>query len=365
MTPMLLMVSSVAMGGYGDAVDSHPTHAEREVHLWTNAARLDPEAFNGDYAMGGCTSSQFSSDERVPKAPLMWHLDLNEAARYHSNDMDTHNFFDHDSWDGTDFGERVSGFYSGWSMIAENIAMGYPTPRSAVLTGWMCSSGHRANIMNGSLNEHGAGVVGVYYTQDFGTRSAAPDRPVAMGLHLPENPTGGVEIYADWHDDEAPLAMLAVVDGIAYEMDLVYGVDELGMYRVELETDSSCHEYFIAGVRQDDTVYRYPENGSYGWGSCSFDDAMADWFSDQADWAFGEEPGDGGGGGNGGNGNGGGPGGGDGGSDDFEDPFADGADDEADFTIGERGGCSHAGGVAGGAWLGLWALGLVARRRRS
>lgn len=41
----------------------------------------------------------------------------------------------------------------------ENIAAGYGTP-SEVMTGWMNSEGHRANILNGSFGQVGIG----YYT---------------------------------------------------------------------------------------------------------------------------------------------------------------------------------------------------------
>jgi hypothetical protein len=43
-----------------------------------------------------------------------------------------------------------------WSGAAENIAAGYTGPVS-VMAGWMGSSGHRANILDGSLREIGVG----------------------------------------------------------------------------------------------------------------------------------------------------------------------------------------------------------------
>jgi uncharacterized protein YkwD len=58
----------------------------------------------------------------------------------------------------------------GWG---ENIAYGYTTP-DAVMTAWLNSSGHRANIENASFRAVGIGVArnasGTYYwTQNFGT----------------------------------------------------------------------------------------------------------------------------------------------------------------------------------------------------
>jgi hypothetical protein len=42
-----------ARAGYGDVGDDGlPSAAERELHLWTNAARVDPAAFKADYNAG-------------------------------------------------------------------------------------------------------------------------------------------------------------------------------------------------------------------------------------------------------------------------------------------------------------------------
>jgi uncharacterized protein YkwD len=56
-------------------------------------------------------------------------------------------------------------------MRAENIAEGQQTP-AAVMTAWMNSAGHRANILDCSLTTLGVGVAtgsgGPWWTQDFG-----------------------------------------------------------------------------------------------------------------------------------------------------------------------------------------------------
>lgn len=52
---------------------------------------------------------------------------------------------------------RMAGAGYEWSAIAENIAHGYSTPAAAV-TGWMLSSGHRANILGRPYVETGAAV---------------------------------------------------------------------------------------------------------------------------------------------------------------------------------------------------------------
>jgi uncharacterized protein YkwD len=56
--------------------------------------------------------------------------------------------------------------------VAENIAMGYPTT-SAAMSGWMNSSGHRANILNRGYRRIGVAAYQsaggtIYWCQQFG-----------------------------------------------------------------------------------------------------------------------------------------------------------------------------------------------------
>ena len=58
--------------------------------------------------------------------------------------------------------------------LAENVALGYPNAETAV-QGWMNSSGHRRNILDGRVEETGIGIArssagGLYYCQVFGRR---------------------------------------------------------------------------------------------------------------------------------------------------------------------------------------------------
>src|SRR5262249_37355978 len=77
------------------------------------------------------------------------HVDrrLVAAARAHSTDMVTGNYFDHTGSDGSNFVQREerAGYTTGAS--AENIAWGYRTPQD-VVTAWINSPGHRANLLN-------------------------------------------------------------------------------------------------------------------------------------------------------------------------------------------------------------------------
>ncbi len=278
-----LLAAGTALAGYGDASNGLPTHAEREVHFWTNAVRVDPGAFADDYP---CSFGSFSSTESSPKWPLYWNEGLGAAANYHSTDMNVDGYFDHDSNDGTSWSTRIYSFYSG-STIGENIAWGYSSPYSAVVEGWMCSGGHRANIMSTSFDELGTGVSGTYYTQDFGSGSP-PARAITMGIHLPASPSGTVQFGADWAFDTGPDALFVVLDGERHDMSLYVG-DATGYsaWATEAAIGGGCHEYYFVGQSQG-LEQTFPETGSYGFGSCDFDDAGAGWLAGQIPWEVDE-----------------------------------------------------------------------------
>ncbi|MEL6344020.1 MAG: CAP domain-containing protein [Myxococcota bacterium] len=276
------VVLLVAVSGYGDVDEAgHPSWAERDVHLWTNAVRVQPDAFQREYQLGGCSMAVFSQDEQTPKGLVYYAAALNQVAREHSVDMATNSFFSHSSSDGTAMVDRVAPVY-GSRMVSENIARGYPDPKDAVLSGWMCStSGHRANIMNGAWSELGAGVSGDFYTQNFGGKSIYAPGPVAMGNHTPEMPATTVDFYADWQDDAPPKTLQVVLDGEPTDLTHVYGETDRGVYtgRALVDETLSCHAYYFRWIDADDFVGGFPQDGSYLFGDCPDDAVM--WRSEQ------------------------------------------------------------------------------------
>lgn len=89
--------------------------------------------------------------------PLTVNPLLAAAAQEHAEAMASGAFFDHRNPEtGTDPGSRVNAEGYRWSVVAENIAAGDPTP-AEVLTGWLNSPGHRANILNKDVREIGVG----------------------------------------------------------------------------------------------------------------------------------------------------------------------------------------------------------------
>lgn len=112
-----------------------------------------------------------------PPAPaLKWNCTLASAAKNHSQDMATNNFFNHSGSDGLQVWDRARNLGYDYRAIAENIAAGYADVDS-VVSGWLGSSGHCKNIMNKNYKEMGAAKVDnassnyrSYWTGVFGTQ---------------------------------------------------------------------------------------------------------------------------------------------------------------------------------------------------
>ncbi|MFT5871191.1 MAG: putative YkwD family protein/spore coat assembly protein SafA [Clostridium sp.] len=108
---------------------------------------------------------------KVGLAPLKANWELSRVARYKSQDMIDKNYFSHTSPTyGSPF-DMMKNFGIKYMSAGENIAYGQPTPAS-VMTGWMNSAGHKANILSKNYTEIGVGVAKksdgtIYWTQQF------------------------------------------------------------------------------------------------------------------------------------------------------------------------------------------------------
>jgi uncharacterized protein YkwD len=107
--------------------------------------------------------------------PVVVDPTLVRLARAHSDDMAGRAGFRHNGSDGRTPFQRMTAAGYDYSVAAENIAAGQPNAAS-VMTEWLASPGHRANIVDCRFSEIGVGVVNrpgttyvVYWTQEFGT----------------------------------------------------------------------------------------------------------------------------------------------------------------------------------------------------
>jgi uncharacterized protein YkwD len=99
-------------------------------------------------------------------APVTLDPRLAEAAQGHSQDQADQREMTHDGSDGSTVGERVTRAGYRWGGAAENVAAGTTSPER-VMTLWMDSADHRANILNCAYLHTGVARVDGWWTQVF------------------------------------------------------------------------------------------------------------------------------------------------------------------------------------------------------
>ncbi|MCC6312721.1 MAG: CAP domain-containing protein [Thermomicrobiales bacterium] len=108
--------------------------------------------------------------------------ELGAAADYHSQDMATHNYFDHTLSDGSDPGTNIHNFGYRGDTWGENIAAGMASADEAMVN-WQNSPGHNAAMLDPAYSEIGIGryyeansEYGWYWTTTFGGDDSRGDR---------------------------------------------------------------------------------------------------------------------------------------------------------------------------------------------
>ncbi|MET8829269.1 CAP domain-containing protein [Streptomyces sp. NPDC004610] len=127
-----------------------------------------------DLARTAAEVTELTNRERVRAGlrPLAPDGVLAAAAQAHSADMVARDFYSHTAPDGSKPWDRAAAAGSRHRSIGENIACGQRSA-SEVVTGWMNSPGHRANILKPDFTHIGIGFAGggrsgTYWTQLFG-----------------------------------------------------------------------------------------------------------------------------------------------------------------------------------------------------
>jgi uncharacterized protein YkwD len=120
-------------------------------------------------------------------------VSLEKAADWKAQDMAVRAYLSHSDTDGRSFFTRVADCGYAYPSVGENIAFGYQSPQS-VVTAWLNSPGHRANIEHGGFLATGLGSVqntnGTWYwAQVFG--STLEDLPPPVMPPACPPPTSG------------------------------------------------------------------------------------------------------------------------------------------------------------------------------
>lgn len=90
--------------------------------------------------------------------PLRSNVHLTQSAMVKTNDMIARNYFEHDSPDGTAVSDLVLDAGYDYVIVGENLARGNFVDATDLITEWMNSPGHRANMLSPKYQEIGAYV---------------------------------------------------------------------------------------------------------------------------------------------------------------------------------------------------------------
>jgi uncharacterized protein YkwD len=179
----LFVTSLVALPA---AVGAKPLHRRAATAGTCHGANLTPNTHNMRLVRAATLCLINRERERYGERPLKVNHRLMSVARAHSDEMVSRDYFSHVSPTGQTPLDRIlaSGFIAkrvGWC-VGENIAWGtmwLATPK-AIVSSWMASPGHRANILDRGYRDTGIGIdpslphamsggqPGAMYTQDFG-----------------------------------------------------------------------------------------------------------------------------------------------------------------------------------------------------
>lgn len=99
------------------------------------------------------------------------HLDgkLDKAAEGKADDMARYSYMSHTNHDGSFFDKRITRSGYDWSTVGENIGEGFSSPTS-VMTAWIHSPEHYANIVSCKYHDVGFGEKDGYWATEFGAK---------------------------------------------------------------------------------------------------------------------------------------------------------------------------------------------------
>ena len=96
--------------------------------------------------------------ENMSLEPLIANNTLNIIADLRADDLFANQYFEHDSPDGKSVTDLAKKFGYNYLLIGENLAQGSFDGEQGIVSAWMESAGHRANILNKKYKELGVSV---------------------------------------------------------------------------------------------------------------------------------------------------------------------------------------------------------------
>ena len=288
--------------GVGEQVNGYPSYQERVELVAINRVRSDP---NNDAA--GTASSCSTPKDPVP--PVMYDLDLAQAARFHcvhslvnqgglthksycelKDDLETSGcngdaacscVAGTECWScdtlggcGTAPAGRASIFGFPGASIQEVGAAGADAWGSVRMWTGECppQEGHRNTLTASGVNvvgtgyHQGSGCWSVYAFSDFGKIDGMAIARIPSGVHV------GNTFYANYYDPAGdPQAIHVVVDGTCHAMEIEIGAaaGNRTYQNVTANPGQGCHEYYFVATDAAGQEARYPETGSLTVGDCA------------------------------------------------------------------------------------------------
>jgi len=328
---MAFLSGSAAGQTFGNSLS--PNWHERAMLELINRARSAPAT-----ALAGC-SQCLEAACYSPIAPLVWHYDLNQSARFHSASRLINGFYGYDtpcvlfadidsrypgssngsfatscSGNGTTpWANRINAFATPpQSNVASaeivgdyGISGGEPRPQllfdqwmSAPMNSGSCATpSPRYQVLANTGPAVGVGAVQVPWdvaygydfavTLDFGRNAIASVPKIPSASHW-FTPVGSrdvttwsttAEFWVNWSDSAGPSLATAVIDGVVTPMTHPADRGSLtnGSWTVTATNVSpACHRYYFAFKDAAGTDVRYPATGVFTFGSRS----CPDWQSD-------------------------------------------------------------------------------------
>lgn len=105
---------------------------------------------------------------KVGCKPLEWINQVAVVAQKHSDDMVARGYFNHKTLEGVTPFQRLAKAGVRFILAAENIAAGQTTGQ-AVMASWLASPGHRRNIEDCAMQQHGIGFTRGTKVLPYGT----------------------------------------------------------------------------------------------------------------------------------------------------------------------------------------------------
>ncbi len=161
------------------------TTTKTTVKSYSASASDNPKSTTAKISIDGIIYYTNIEREKVGLQPLVKSVKLNKSAALKTDDMFTHQYFEHTSLDGKTAADLVKSVDYKYQIVGENLALGVFDTDKALVQAWMNSPAHKANILNPKYTEMGAAVgIGDYKGQRqwMAVQHFAKPLPVCAGI---------------------------------------------------------------------------------------------------------------------------------------------------------------------------------------